>query len=331
MSAIFHGGRLDAAIATYGGTREDWLDLSTGINPTAYPIPELPDYIWHCLPDQKSQDRLIAAANTYYKVQDNYSVVAANGTQGIIQLLPQILAQRSVAIVSPTYEEHYHCWEKSQREVTRVATLEDAIELAEIVIVVNPNNPTAVTYQPDELIAAAKQLEQKQGYLIVDEAFCDVMLELSVVPQQVENIIVLRSFGKFFGLAGLRLGFAICHHQIADNLKSRQGPWNVSGPALEIGACAFADTHWIRSTRLSIKQHSKAQAEVVSACGLELIGNAGLFMEFDHEDAKHIHEALLKAHILTRPFPQRPTRLRFGLCENMATLERFAWVLKKNA
>lgn len=152
------------AIETHGGTRESWLDLSTGINPTAYPIPELSDYIWHCLPDQKSHGTLIATANAYYKVQDNYSAAPANGTQAIIQLLPHILTQRSVAIVSPTYEEHYHCWEKAQRDVTRVETLGQAIECAEIVVVVNPNNPTAVTYPCDELIQAAKQLQQKKGF-----------------------------------------------------------------------------------------------------------------------------------------------------------------------
>lgn len=331
MSDVFHGGRLDNAMAIHGGKREDWLDLSTGINPTAYPIPELKDYSWQSLPDQASQDKLTAAANAYYTVQPDYSLVAASGTQAIIQLLPQVLKQKSVAIVSPTYEEHFHCWNKAQRKVIKVATLAEAVESAEIVVVVNPNNPTAVTYQPDEVFVAAKQLEQKQGCLIVDEAFCDVMPELSVVSKQQENIIVLRSFGKFFGLAGLRLGFAICHKSIADGLYSRQGPWSVSGPALEIGAVAFSDANWIETTRLAIKQHSEAQAEVVAACGLTLIGNAGLFMEFEHANASSIHEALQKAHILTRAFPQRPTRLRFGLCKNMDDLERFAWALKKHA
>lgn len=331
MSDVLHGGRLDKAMATHGGKRENWIDISTGINPNAYPIPELKDYSWQSLPDQASQDKLTASASAYNRVKDDYGVVSANGTQAIIQLLPQLLSQQSVAIVSPTYEEHYHSWAKAQRDITRVATLDRAVECAEIVVVVNPNNPTAVTYQPDELVATAKQLQQKQGFLIVDEAFCDVMPELSVISKQKENIIVLRSFGKFFGLAGLRLGFAICHKSIVHSLLSMQGPWSVSGPALEIGAVAFSDSNWIETTRLAIKQHSKAQAEVVAACGLKLIGNAGLFMEFEHPHASDIYEGLLKEHILTRPFPDRLTRLRFGLCMNMETLERFAWALKKYA
>lgn len=319
------------AIAGHGGTREGWLDLSTGINPNAYPLPEISDYFWQCLPDQTSQDKLIAAANLYYKVQADYRVVAANGTQALIQMLPQILSQQSIAIVSPTYEEHSHCWETAQRHVSKVGTLEEAVETAEIVVVVNPNNPTGVTYQPEQLLEAAKQLEHAGGFLIVDEAFGDVLPELSVVPKQSKNMIVLRSFGKFFGLAGLRLGFAICHEDMSGSLKSKQGPWSVSGPALEIGKIAFSDARWIENTRLSIQQNSEAQAEVLIACGLELIGNAGLFMEFNHDNASDIYETLLKAHILVRPFPQRPTRLRFGLCENIEALERLAWVLKKHA
>ena len=330
MSAVVHGGRLDAAIAEYGGTRADWLDLSTGINPNPYPLPEVSHASWQRLPDERAHSKLVTAARKYYDVPEEYGLVASNGTQAIIQSLPQILTQNIVAIVSPTYEEHFHCWKLAGCQVVKVDTLKDGIENADIVVVVNPNNPTATTYQAEELSRAADKLSQKSGILIVDEAFGDVMPELSAVPQMLENMIVLRSFGKFFGLAGLRLGFAIASRGISDELSLRQGPWSVSGPALEIGAAAFDDVNWIANTHVTIKQNSKDQAEVVEACGLELIGNAGLFMEFDHLNAATLYEALLKEHILVRSFPERPTRLRFGLCKNMEELERFALTLKRN-
>ena len=330
MSAIVHGGRLDAAIAEYGGERGDWLDLSTGINPNPYPVPEISSVSWQCLPDEAAQSRLISSARKYYNVPDEFGLVASNGTQAIIQSLPQILAQQKVAIVSPTYEEHSHCWKLAGREVVKVQTLNEGVECADIVVIVNPNNPTAVTYQPDELSHAAQKLERKSGILIVDEAFGDVMPELSVVPQMSNNMIVLRSFGKFFGLAGLRLGFGIASKTVSDKLKLRLGPWSVSGPALEIGAVALPDQRWIENTRVQIKQNSEDQAEVVEACGLKLIGNAGLFMEFEHDNAAALYQALLKEHILVRPFSERPTRLRFGLCKNMEELERFALALKRN-
>lgn len=330
MNAVFHGGRLDAAVSKYGGSREGWLDLSTGINPNAFPIPELANESWQRLPDETAQSNLLATARDYYRVPENAGLVAGNGTQAILQNLPFVLKPKTVAIVSPTYEEHRHCWEAAGREVLAMNTLIEAVEAAEIVVVVNPNNPTAITYQPDAPLEAAKKLVEKSGFLIVDEAFGDVVPELSTVPRLLDNMIVLRSFGKFFGLAGLRLGFAIGSQSIADRLSSKLGPWSVSGPALEIGTAALKDTDWVFTARAQIKQNAEDQVEVIKACGLELIGNAGLFMEFEHTQASRIHEALCQDHIFVRSFVDRKTRLRFGLCKNMEELERLAWVLKNN-
>ena len=331
MAGIFHGGWLDAAINQYGGTHEDWLDLSTGINPNAYPVPELPNERWQRLPDEAVVARLNHAARSYFVVPENAGLLAGNGTQALIQTLPLVLKHQKIAVVSPTYEEHAYCWKNAGRDVLKAETLGDAVQEAEVVIVVNPNNPTAVTYKVDELLSAAKQLEKKSGFLIVDEAFGDLMPELSVVPHITENTIVLRSFGKFFGLAGLRLGFVICAQSLCEELCTRLGPWSVSGPALEIGTAAFNDRHWIAETRAQVKQNCKDQVEVIQACGLELIGSAGLFMEFEHANATGIYESLQREHILVRPFPERLTRLRFGLCKNMEELERLAWALKKHA
>ena len=331
MADILHGGRLDAAIDQYGGMYEDWLDLSTGINPNAYPVPDLPNECWQRLPDEALVARLNRAARGYYVVPEHIGLIAGNGTQPFIQILPLVLSHQKVAVVSPTYEEHAHCWKNAGRNVLKAETLGSAVQEAEIVIIVNPNNPTAVTYQADELLNAAKQLEKKSGFLIVDEAFGDLMPELSMVPYITENIIVLRSFGKFFGLAGLRLGFAICAQSLCEELLAKLGPWSVSGPALEIGALAFDDKYWIANTRAQVKQNGKDQVEVIQVCGFELIGSAGLFMEFEHVNATGIYEALQREHILVRSFPERPTRLRFGLCKNMEELERLAWALKKYA
>lgn len=330
MGVVLHGGRLDAAIEKYGGERPDWLDLSTGINPIAYPLPEISPESWQRLPGEAAVDDLIKAAKHYYKTPNAMGVVAANGTQAIIQNLPSMLPHQKVAIVSPTYEEHKQCWEMAEREVFQVDQLDEALAIADIVIVVNPNNPTGKTYKPEVLLDAAKVLYQRFGFLIVDEAFGDCMPELSIVPQMLENVIVLRSFGKFFGLAGLRLGFAISSKTIADELNMRQGPWGVSGPALSIGAEALSNDVWAVKMRKQIMQNSKDQMEVIEACGLHNIGNAGLFMEFDHSNAVNLYEALLKEYILVRQFLERKTRLRFGLCKNMEELERLAWVLKNN-
>lgn len=329
MSQIRHGGRLDAAIAEFGGAWEDWLDLSTGINPNAYPIPELDNKDWQRLPDEALERSLNSTALRYYRVPQNLELIAANGTQSIIQALPLVLHHQKVAIVSPTYEEHKNCWEKHGRKTISCASLEEACEVCDLVICVNPNNPTGQIYQASQLHEAAKILADKQGILVVDEAFGDVYPNVSIVPEQAENVITLRSFGKFFGLAGIRLGFAICNPQISNALRARFGPWNVSGPALRIGVQAFGDAGWIEKSRNEIIQHCDAQKEVLEACGLKFIGGAGLFMEFDYPEAKRLHHALQQEHILVRSFPSRESRLRFGLCENMAALERLALTLKK--
>ena len=331
MSKIFHGGRLDTAIAQYGGSREDWLDLSTGINPNPYPLPEIEFDSWHRLPDENAQSDLIKSARRYYKIPEEMAIAASNGTQAIIQNLPSTLSGKKIAILAPTYEEHQHCWVNAGREVIKTDDLEVAIELADIIVVVNPNNPTGKQYQSQVLLNVAIALQKKSGFLIVDEAFGDCMPELSVVPNMQNNVIVLRSFGKFFGLAGLRLGFVIGAGSIVDQLNNKLGPWSVSGPALAIGREALANTNWTIGMRLQIAQNSKDQAEVIEACGLKLIGNGGLFMEFEHSRAGELHEALLKEHILVRPFLKRDTRLRFGLCKNMEELERLALTIQKTA
>lgn len=331
MNDVFHGGRLDIAIAQFGGKKEDWLDLSTGINPNPYPVPELLQDSWHRLPDTNAEDSMLAAATDYYRAADASHLVAANGTQAIIQSLPLMLNQQKIAILAPTYEEHRNSWEKAGRDVSLHCDLDSAVKAGEVVVVVNPNNPTATFYDRNTLIETANRLHEKSGVLIVDEAFADCKPDFSIVPEMPDNVIVLKSFGKFFGLAGLRLGFAICRHEYAQAMRARLGPWNVSGPALEIGAQAFVDIDWIEKTRLEIAQHAQAQVEVLEAFGLKLIGNAGLFMEFEHSSSSQIYTELQRQHILLRPFPDRKESLRFGLCKNMDDLERLAFALKKQA
>lgn len=328
MSNLVHGGRLDAAIAAFGGELEDWLDLSTGINPNAYPLPEILPRDWQRLPDEAAESALIETARHYYRVPEGLDLVAANGTQAIIQALPAMLQYEKVAILGPTYEEHGHCWAWHGRTVIHCKTLDEAVHAADLVVVVNPNNPTGTMHTATNLREAAQTLAGKNGMLVVDEAFCDLFPQLSIVPRQADNVITLKSFGKFFGLAGVRLGFVICNRKLASRLGEQFGPWCVSGPALRLGTHAYGDEIWTQKTREEVLQHGEAQGEVIAACGLKPIGNAGLFMEFEHHSASLLHEKLQERHILARAFPARKTRLRFGLCKNMDELERLALALK---
>ena len=324
---IFHGGQLDAAIATYGGEKENWLDLSTGINPNPYPITDLPGEIWHRLPDRAAEDALLRVARSYYQVPDGFGIVAANGTQALIELLPKILKSQSIDIVSPTYGEHEHAWLKSGCHVELIDNLEKNSLLANAIVVVNPNNPDAKSYQRETLRDLAKEMAKRHGFLIIDEAFCDADPDISLIPHMENNVLIYRSFGKFFGLAGLRLGFLIGNPTIIHQMENLLGPWCVSGPALELGTRAFTDDVWIKNTRLQLTLSSKKQSELLQQRGFEICGQNPLFTYVDHPAAKDIFKKLLQNQILVRKFPKMATKLRFGLCKNADELARLDHVL----
>ena len=214
MSPIAHGGRLDEAIAAHGGLRKQWLDLSTGINPTSWPVPNLPQALWHRLPEESDVALARDAARAAYGVPADAGIVVAPGTQALIQHLPGLVAPQPVAIIGPTYEEHRLSWARHGHEALVVDGIASAEASARIVVVVNPDNPTGRLHDPARLAALAKRLAARGGWLVVDEAFADVAPEASVAEAAGrDGLVVLRSLGKFYGLAGARIGFALTTKQ----------------------------------------------------------------------------------------------------------------------
>ncbi len=325
-SPLEHGGALDRAIARHGGRRQDWLDLSTGINPVAWPVPPVSAHAWQNLPDSGAVLRLLDAARRYYGVGSVAAIVAAPGTQALIETLPGMLQARTVAIVSPTYGEHAHAWHKQGCKVAETDDLETATD---VLVVVNPNNPDGRVHAREALIDAASRLEVRNGWLVVDEAFADPSPAESLASEVPRNVVILKSFGKFFGLAGLRLGFAICAREMAERIAARLGPWAVSGPALEIGAAAFADTEWIEATRLRLAQQSTDLAQMLAGFGFEILTSQALFVLARHDEAQRLAEGLAKQHILVRPFAYRRDWLRFGLPADETELARLEWGLRE--
>ncbi len=312
MSApIEHGGALDAAIAAHGGKRADWLDLSTGINPVAYPVPELSAETWSRLPDRAALDTCIEAARRYYRVPVGAGVTAAPGTQAILQWLPHLFAGRDAAVVSPAYGEYAQTFELADRAVNTISCLDEATGDGHSVIIAgHPNNPDGRMVDP----AAVTTLLATGTVVIIDEAFGDVMPEDSLVPLAGRSgLVVLKSFGKFFGLAGLRLGFAIGEAQTMTQLAAMVGPWAVSGPALAIGAAAMNDIAWIDATRHRLAQDRVVLEDMLERHGFSLVGATDLFVTVAHVDAGAIRQALAQQHILVRGFSYAPTWLRFGL------------------
>lgn len=313
-SPVYHGGNLAQARAAHPDAPEPWIDLSTGINPVAYPVPSIDADLWTRLPEAALVAELEAAAAAAHGMHDAEGVAATPGTQALIQILPRLVPGASVAILGFTYQEHARVWREAGREVTIVEDIA-ALEHFDVAVVVNPNNPDGRLVPADTLAALAVRMGAEGRRLIVDEAFVDVMEEgASLAPRlPLPGTIVLRSFGKTWGLAGLRLGFALADPGFAARLRAAFGPWAVSGPAIAIGRAALADRDWLTAARLRLVTDAGRLDAMLEAAGLRVIGGTPLFRLATVPSAATVQERLARAGIHLRPFPHRPTWLRFGL------------------
>ncbi len=316
-----HGGDLADASKHYGIDAADWLDLSTGINPQSYPFGTIPSDRFARLPESTHFDELDQAARTAYGVCDRALVVAAPGTQALIQLLPSMRLPGRVAIVGPTYSEHETTWRAAGHSVTNMDEL--SADTADIVVLVNPNNPDGHLYDPERLLALATRLASRDGLLVVDEAFVDADPEVSLAPHAgTPGLAILRSFGKFYGLAGLRLGFALTEPDLGARLTKALGPWAVSGPALWVGTRALNDRTWALSTQRSLAGQCKALDDALVSHGLAVSGGTALFRLALHEEAPRLHSALAEQGVWVRKFSYAPSWLRFGLPGSDTALAR---------
>jgi cobalamin biosynthetic protein CobC len=320
---IDHGGNLDVARARFGGEPAEWIDLSTGINRQPYPVPDLPAHHWHALPARAEIESLHEAARQAYHT--SAAVLATAGAQAAIQMLPRLAPPGRAKILTPTYGEFGHVLRGAGWSVEGVTDLA-ALKGADLAIVVNPNNPDGTRHDPDALLALAAQV----GRLVVDESFADVMPELSLAPQAGRaGLLILRSFGKFYGLAGVRLGFVLGSEADVAALASLAGPWPVSGVAIEIGRAALADRVWASETRMRLFRDAARLDDLVKTAGWDLIGGTPLFRLYEAGDGLRAQERLACAHIWSRVFAERPSWLRLGLPGKEAEWQRLAAALAR--
>jgi cobalamin biosynthetic protein CobC len=317
-----HGGNLKEAEEIFGFPAQGWLDLSTGVNLGAYPNVKLTSLSLHMLPQQEQMEILLAAARRFYRVPPSMEIVAAPGSQVLIQYLPTLSSDLRVSIVGPTYVEHANSWAEGGHKVSIVDNLAN-IEGADIAVIVNPNNPNGKITPCNELLFLANKKIEGKGLLVIDEAFADAEPEVSIIPHLTnDSTVVLRSFGKFFGLPGLRLGFAIGTPFIIDQLRKKLGPWAVSGPAIEIGARALNDTRWTEETRIQLLERCKKLDTILQRRGLKVAGGTSLFRLIEHECAKNIFCHLGKLGIFVRKFPEYKTWLRLGVPNSSSEFSR---------
>ena len=299
-----HGGRLAAARGAFPDAPAPWLDLSTGINPRPHRARRADPAALRRLPDPEEVAALEAAAAAAFGVSPD-RVAATPGTEAALRALPRVLGARSAAIVSPTYGGHAEAWRLAGARVSHGSWDEARHSAAEAVVLVNPNNPDG---------AQVRGPDVGDRWLIVDEAFVETAPELSLAPTlSSRRTVILRSFGKFYGLPGVRLGFVIAEPGLAARIGAQFGDWPVSAEAIAAGLAAYADEDWAERTRLRLARDAARLDALLSANGFEVLGGTSLFRLAAAPDAGRRFEALARRGVLTRPFPDQPTWLRFGL------------------
>lgn len=296
-----HGGGLDAAIEKFGGKRADWLDLSTGINPVPYPVGDIDPDAWTALPDKGAEQRLVLAARKFWSVPAGGAIVAAPGASALIARLPYVLGAPQMAwIKQPTYNEWQAAFENAGWQVSP----SDAA--APVHVHVHPNNPDGVVINRHDICP--------DSTVILDESFCDTMPTRShVTLTGAGPVIAIKSFGKFWGLAGVRLGFAIGPEKLVSELKESLGPWPVSGPAISIAARALADNAWAEETRQCLQRDAARLDGLMAAAGAGPASGTDLFRLYNVDDAAAWQDKLARAHVWSRIFPYSPHMLRLGL------------------
>jgi len=328
---VIHGGDLQAATKQYGINKDQWIDLSTGLNPNSYPVNNIPSEVFSELP-YLSNDLMHSAAKYY----SHDSFIAVNGTQLAIQTLPSILPKFDILIPKLGYQEHALHWKKAGVKIQHYQATDQSFAVGEIddllaknnarhLLIINPNNPSGLTFQPDQILSWAKQL-QKGCYLVVDEAFMDLKPTGSVLNAKMpDNIIVLRSFGKFFGLAGIRMGFVFAAKNILDQLKQKLGLWAVNGPAQYLAIQALKDERWQAQARIDIESSSIKSQRLFNplfqskTLTVYKQTHQGLFSSYwlNSEQAKIVYQYFAYRGILLRviPFDGKTALLRIGLAD----------------
>lgn len=302
-----HGGNLDVAQQRFGGAAEDWIDLSTGINRVPYPDVGVEPRQWNALPSRSDIESLHHAARQAYGT--GAPIVAIGGAQAAIQLLPNLVSRGRARILAPTYNEYAGVLSAAGWDVDEVSELA-ALAGADIAVVVNPNNPDGQRHDRGELLA----LLPRVGRLVIDESFADAVPGISLAAEAGRaGLLILRSFGKFYGLAGLRLGFAVGSEPDIAALAAMAGPWPVSGAAIAIGRRALLDRDWARATIARLADDCARLDAAAQSRGWTLVGGTPLFRLYETGDALAAQEVLARGRIWSRVFQQKPGWLRLGL------------------
>jgi len=320
-----HGGNLRQAAKNFARPLNQWLDLSTGVNSQGWPVPEVPARVWQRLPE--ANDGLEQAAREYY---GNALCLPVSGSQAAISRLPLLRQACRVGLLDLSYNEHAHAWRRAGHnvEALQAEQVAAALDGLDVLLLVNPNNPTGHRWSVPQLLDFAQKLAERGGWLVVDEAFMDATPEQSLLPFVGQpGLIVLRSLGKFFGLAGIRLGFVLAWQDLLDQLAEAANPWEVNHVARYVGRLALMDDAWQRNMRRQLPKQAQRLQDLLDRHGLPVSGGCGLFQWCLCADAEAVQQQLAEQGVWVRLFRQPPS-LRFGLPADEGQWQRLEAALK---
>ncbi|VAV92078.1 L-threonine 3-O-phosphate decarboxylase [hydrothermal vent metagenome] len=327
----YHGGDLGVVFAACPDAPKPWIDLSTGINPVPYPWQDRlpPNDLWQAaakLPQGMAGEDCLTAWTDSLSVQHPADWLLLPGSQAMINLLPILFPAHQAIITVPCYGEYDRVWRGAGKEIKTInrdelGTLNP--NKPTLVILTNPNNPDGHIWLPEQLLKLAERLADSGGHLLIDEAFGELLTNQSLCALELpDNILILRSFGKFFGLAGLRLGMVRVTGGLRQMVSKQLGPWSVNGLALVIATCALQDKIWIEQTQQRIKTDMSRLRHMLTNAGLNPVGGTDLFCLTEYEAAPALYDRLLSRGIFVRYFPGSSRLLRFGLPQNTPDFQR---------
>lgn len=329
-SLFLHGGNLDEAARYYGHHLEDMTDLSTGISPLSYPLAsaQVDSTDWQALPRKTEENNLISVARRAYNSSKTADICLGPGSQSLLQAAARLMDSAcTVWIPAPTYSEHGRVWQQAGH---KVVTSADMPQDARCAVIVNPNNPDGRVYDRDVLLQLADMLYQKGGFLLLDEAFIDCNPALSLMTSaDVKGLVILRSLGKFFGLAGLRVGFAAGHKDIITHLRRQIGPWPLATPSITAATYALNDEKWAHMHRRELAILLDRLQQILDASQIKIIGQTGLFITVSDPNARALHALLAGQAIWVRAFEYEPEWLRFGLTADETVFHKLIACLRK--
>ncbi|MBQ0833568.1 MAG: threonine-phosphate decarboxylase [Marinobacter sp.] len=330
-----HGGRLNKAAERWGIPRSEWLDLSTGINPIGWLVPDIPAELWQRLPE--ADDGLEEVIRHWSGAPSSAACVPVPGSQAAIMALPGLRKPCRVGIPVPGYREHGHSWQNAGHTVIPIGPEQTRcgasgcddrwLDQLDVLVWINPNNPTGEIIPPSTLLRWHQRLQKRGGWLVVDEAFMDATPAFSLCSHAgLSGLIVLRSLGKFFGLAGVRAGAVLADASVADALKRVLGPWPLGGPARYVMAKALSDTGWQRQVRTRLQHNAGRLRKVLQSAGHAVADGSALFQTVPSDNPQSLADQLAAQGVLVRAF-EHPGMLRFGLAANEGQWRRLEMAL----